>query len=83
MLFLTFCFLTGAFWQLAEGNAETGTKLQLAGGSCAFISCLAGYYLFFVQIMAAVDMPFSLPVFDMSTFIKGASDRRRVNESAA
>ena len=51
--------------------------LQTAGGSFAFITTACGWYLFLVQMLASVDFPINLPVFDMSTVIKGASDRKK------
>jgi hypothetical protein len=46
-----------------------------AGGAVFFVSCLAGWYLFFVQILASVDFPYTLPVGDLSRRVKGRSER--------
>ena len=85
MIFLTlalgFFMIAGSYWQLAQGNMAAGGSLQTAGGSIFFISILLGWYLFLVQILASVDFPVSLPVFNMSTMVKGASERRKAKES--
>jgi len=75
-LVMAFGFLAGAFWNIAEGQMDLAMKLQTGGGACAFITCLLGWYLFFIQILASVDFPFSLPVGDLSTKIKGKSDKK-------
>ena len=72
-----FCCLAGSFWQSAQGNASLGLRLQHAGGGLTFVTCLLGWYLFFVQMLAAVDFPLSLPVGDLSRFVKGLSDRQK------
>ena len=36
---------------------------------------MAGWWLFLAIMLAAVDFPIALPVGDLSTLIKGASDR--------
>ncbi|RDW64933.1 hypothetical protein BP6252_10584 [Coleophoma cylindrospora] len=78
---LGFILVTGAFWQLAQGNAAVGSKLLVGTGACFFGACVAGWYLLFVIMIATVDMPFSLPVGDLSTLIKGASDRAKMKKN--
>lgn len=70
-----FCCLAAFFWYVAQGMAAA--KLGVAAGALLFVVCLLGWYLFFVQLLAAVDFPLNLPVGDLSRFIKGASERRR------
>jgi uncharacterized protein len=36
---------------------------------------LFGWYILLVQMLAALDFPWNLPVGDLSGFIKGASER--------
>jgi len=76
-LVFAFGFLAGSFWHAGQGNASLASKLQIGGGACAFVTSMLGWYLFFVQVLASVDFPLSLPVGDLSNMIKGASDRRR------
>jgi succinate-acetate transporter protein len=66
MIFLSlvgaFGCLSGAYWNLALGNTATATRCQTAGGALSFITCVCGWYLFTVQILASVDFPINLPV---------------------
>ncbi|KKA25567.1 Transcriptional activator of ethanol catabolism AlcS [Rasamsonia emersonii CBS 393.64] len=65
-LTLGFCLLAGSYWQLAALNSTLADNLQIAGGASFFVACLAGWYLFFVQMLASVDFPYTLPVGDLS-----------------
>ncbi|TVY83245.1 Protein alcS [Lachnellula suecica] len=79
--FLGFLLAVGGFWSLAEGNAVTGARLLVGTGASFFVSSLAGWYLLFSIMMDVVDMPFTVPIFDLSTIIKGKgegeSERKR------
>jgi len=70
-----FSCLAGAYWQLALGNTATAVKLQHAGGGLTFAVSLLGWYIFLVQMLAAVDFPIGLPVIDLSRFVPGAAER--------
>ncbi|KAJ9493684.1 hypothetical protein H2202_010846 [Exophiala xenobiotica] len=72
-----FSCLAASFWHLAQDNASTATTLQHAGAGLAFAVCLLGWYLFTVQLLAAVDFPINLPVGDLSHIIKGASEKAK------
>lgn len=79
---LIFATLVGAFGCLAEfffsiGEGNPKIKVQHAAGGLTFVTSLLGWYLFFVQLLAAVDFPLNLPVGDLSRFIKGASERSK------
>lgn len=89
-LVLAFSLLTGAYWHNAEALATTppdaakaayASRLQVGGGACAFVTALAGWYLFFAIMLAALDFPFQIPVGDLSTMIKGASEKRKAQEN--
>lgn len=60
-LMLTFCFLSGAFWQLAEGNEALGNRLVVGGGACGFVATASGWYLFAGILLDSLHFPFSLP----------------------
>jgi succinate-acetate transporter protein len=82
IFFLIFLTLVAAFGCLAGfffsiGNSDPNITLQHAAGGLTFVTCLLGWYLFFVQLLAAVDFPLNLPVGDLSRFIKGASERAK------
>lgn len=67
--------LAAVFWYGAQGVASPG--LETSAGALTFVVSLLGWYLFFVQLLAAVDFPLNLPVGDLSRFIKGASERAK------
>lgn len=96
IIFLTlvaaFGCLTGAYWQLAlayaapatsavrAAHAATAGRCLLAAGALTFVTDMCGWWIFFAIMLAALDFPFQLPVGDLSTFIKGASDRQKAKE---
>lgn len=75
LLIPAFGCLAAVFWYGAQG--VTKTDLQTTAGALTFVVCLLGWYLFLVQLLAAVDFPLNLPVGDLSRFIKGASERAK------
>ncbi|KAI5919035.1 GPR1/FUN34/YaaH-class plasma membrane protein [Camillea tinctor] len=78
-LTMTFGFVTGAYWALANdyvGNAGFASRMLVGGGACAFAATAVGWYLFLTILLASVDFPVTLPVGDLSTTIRGASDRQ-------
>lgn len=78
VFFLIFLLLVPAFGCLAQYFFSHGadTVMLTAAGGLTFVICLLGWYLFLVQLLAAVDFPLNLPVGDLSRFVKGASDRK-------
>lgn len=78
VFFLIFLFLVPTFGCLAGfffGHGQNET-LAVAAGGMAFVVSILGWYLLFVQLLAAVDFPLNLPVGDLSRFIRGASERK-------
>jgi len=80
LLVPAFGCLAAAFWFIGAGNATAAAPVLLAGGACAFVVCLLGWYIFAAILLAAVDFPLSLPVFDLSHIIKGASEKKKARE---
>jgi len=93
-LCLAFPLLAGAYWQNAMGlgdldaaGAPNAAKLALAGrlqiaaGACLFVTSMAGWWIFLAIMLAALDFPFQIPVGDLSTLIKGASERKKAKEN--
>ncbi len=39
---------------------------------------MLGWYLFFALLFAAVDFPFQLPVGDLSTTVRGYSEKNKI-----
>ena len=81
-LFLTFVMLAGSHWEMANGNTASAANLQTAGGTFGFVSSLCGWYLFLLQVLAAVDFPVNLPVGDLTRMIKGGTERRKGGDMA-
>ncbi|KIW92423.1 uncharacterized protein Z519_07407 [Cladophialophora bantiana CBS 173.52] len=78
LLVAAFACLAEFFFQIGEGTVNT--TIQHSAGGITFVVCLLGWYLFFVQLLAAVDFPLNLPVGDLSRYIKGASERAEKTE---
>jgi len=90
-LVIAFSLLSGAYWQLANAygdgnNAATialAGRLQKAAGAFTFVTCMAGWWIFFAIMLAALDFPFQIPVGDLSTMIKGYSEKQKAKENMA
>ncbi len=86
-LVIAFALLAAVYWQSANGIASGAPqtqmihRMQVAAGAFTFITSMAGWWIFFAIMLAALDFPFQLPVGDLSTMIKGASERRKAKES--
>ncbi|KAI4119319.1 MAG: hypothetical protein LQ345_000756 [Seirophora villosa] len=84
-LVCAFGCLAGAYFNLAlyhanEANMAAATRAArclVAGGAFAFITSLAGWYLFLAIMLASLDFPLQVPVGDLSTLIRGASEKAR------
>ncbi|PVH80250.1 GPR1/FUN34/YaaH-class plasma membrane protein [Cadophora sp. DSE1049] len=76
---LGFILAAASFWTTALGEAVGATLLKGSGGSF-FVACIAGWYLLCAIMFATLDLPWGLsglPVGDLSTWIKGASEKRK------
>jgi succinate-acetate transporter protein len=87
-LVMAFGILAGAYWQNANAIAKMTSdpayasskvalagRLQIAAGACLFVTSMAGWWIFFAIMLAALDFPFQIPVGDLSTMITGYSKR--------
>lgn len=77
---LGFALGTGGLWAVAAGNVTPGARLLQGTGGCFFVASMAGWYLMLAIMMTVVDMPFVVPIFDISHVFKGMSDRQRQHE---
>ncbi|ATY62861.1 plasma membrane ammonium transporter (Ato3) [Cordyceps militaris] len=80
-LVISFGLLTGAYWVLAQdfaGNAARAQKLVVGGGAAGFACASLGWYLFLALLFAAVDFPIQLPVGDLSSLVRGHSERNKM-----
>ncbi|KAF5334868.1 hypothetical protein D9758_014279 [Tetrapyrgos nigripes] len=69
-LIFTFAFLAAGYGFVANGNLSYANTMLKAAGAWAFANVAIAWYLFSALILASVDMPFSLPVGDLSGFLK-------------
>ncbi|KAJ7181453.1 GPR1/FUN34/yaaH family-domain-containing protein, partial [Mycena crocata] len=69
-LVFTFAFLAAGYRQLGFGNASMGATMLKTAGAFGFVNILSGWYLATVLVFAAVEMPFNLPVGDLSGFLR-------------
>lgn len=67
--------LAAAYWIGAEGRLALAGNLQIASGAFVFAFCILAWYLFLAQLMQSLDFPFSLPIFDLSSKIKGQKQK--------
>lgn len=51
-----------------------------AAGSFIFITTIAGFYLVIAILLATLDFPVQFPVGDLSTLVRGASERTKAKE---
>ncbi|KAM0325823.1 hypothetical protein ACHAQA_007125 [Verticillium albo-atrum] len=81
-LVLAFGLLTGAYWALAAdyaGNAAFANKLIVGGGACAFVTCLAGWWIFVAILLAVLEFPVQIPVGDLSQLFVKKERRNKSN----
>ncbi|KAF2774475.1 hypothetical protein EJ03DRAFT_340597 [Teratosphaeria nubilosa] len=87
IIFLTlvpaFACLAGAYWHIGQGNTALADTLTITAGALTFVTDIAGWYIFAAILLASLDFPFSLPVGDLSRFVKGASERQKMKDSMA
>jgi len=69
-LVMTFAFLAAAYRQSGLGNASMSLTFLKTAGAFGFANIVGGWYLAVVLIFAAVEMPFFLPVGDLSGFLQ-------------
>lgn len=82
-LVLGFSLLSASYWQVANGIPDSnasilalGHRLQVAAGACFFVCSMAGWYIFFAIMLAALEFPFQIPVGDLSNLIKSDSQKK-------
>ncbi len=55
-------------------------QLQVAAGAFGFMAVMAGWWIFFAQMLASVDFPFEIPVGDISHLIKPMSEKKAMKD---
>ncbi|KAK3678472.1 hypothetical protein LTR78_001769 [Recurvomyces mirabilis] len=61
--------LAAAYWKASVGELALFHTLGFTAGAFTFILCVLALYLLFVQLLAAVEFPLTLPVGDLSSRI--------------
>ncbi|KAK0345298.1 hypothetical protein LTR59_007223 [Friedmanniomyces endolithicus] len=79
---VTFPCLAAAYFYAGAGVGPS-TECRVVGAAFAFVASMVAWYLWFSMLLEAVDWPFSLPVGDLSTMIKGKSDKLKSAENMA
>ncbi|KAJ5539708.1 hypothetical protein N7513_008040 [Penicillium frequentans] len=69
-LLLVFLLLSGAYWDLGEGNAVVGERCVKGAGAALFVASLLGFYLLIAQLFESMEFPFHLPVGDLTVLWK-------------
>jgi len=89
-LVVGFTLLAGSYWYNAKALAMVvpdpttlayATRLQITSGAFLFVTSMAGWWIFFAIMLAALDFPLQIPVGDLSTLIKGASEKAKVKDA--
>lgn len=79
-LLMTFVVLTASYWHLAARHLVMAQKLQVVAGAFGFMAVMAGWWIFFAQMLASVDFPYEIPVGDISHLITPLSERIKQKE---
>ncbi|KAI0028139.1 GPR1/FUN34/yaaH family-domain-containing protein [Vararia minispora EC-137] len=66
-LIFGFVFLAAAYDRVGYGNLDRARTYFKVAGAFTFVTCVSGWYLAASLLLASVNMPFSLPVGDLST----------------
>jgi succinate-acetate transporter protein len=80
LLVPTFCLLAATFWQTFD-SPQVAADCQKAAGALAFVVALLGWYILFSIMLALVDFPFQLPIGDLSSVVKGASQKAQMRSA--
>ena len=86
MLEGTFSLLAGSYFNFAKAYADPTNKLvrmraggmHFVAGAFGFAACMGGWYLIVAILAAELDFPWSVPVGDLSHFIRRKSPRGEV-----
>ncbi|KAK5070066.1 hypothetical protein LTS08_001240 [Lithohypha guttulata] len=75
---ITFPCLTASYFAAADGHMALAVSTRVAGAAFAFVASIVAWYLWFSMILESVDFPLTLPVGDLSKFVKGKSEKSMV-----
>ncbi|KZV94847.1 hypothetical protein EXIGLDRAFT_834682 [Exidia glandulosa HHB12029] len=79
-LTISFPLVAAGYFQTGMGNTDAASRLFVAGGVFAFVVSVAGFYIDVHLLLAAVDFPFNIPIFDLSAVVRGRTSRKEVRK---
>jgi len=76
---VTFVFelLAAGYFHIGVGNFAAATLELKAAGAFGFVVSLNAFWIFLHVMLAAVDFPYNVPLFDLSHLIKGKSQKEK------
>ncbi|KAH6891482.1 GPR1/FUN34/yaaH family-domain-containing protein [Thelonectria olida] len=79
LLLLVPCFacLSASFFAVSKGEASKALTYQHAGAALLLVVSFLGWYIFLALVLLSVEFPFTLPLGDLSTVIRGSGDRQK------
>ena len=80
---ITFPCLTASYFYAANGMLAIAKTTRVVGGAFSFIASMVAWYLWFSLILESVDFPVTLPVGDLSKYVKGKSDKAKSEREMA
>ncbi|ORY77008.1 GPR1/FUN34/yaaH family-domain-containing protein [Protomyces lactucae-debilis] len=75
--------LAASYWQTTLGHTDLAQRLQVAAGAFGFLCSMTGFYLEASILFDTLDFPITLPLGDLSGWIKPKSVRQKAKESLA
>lgn len=74
---VTFPCLAASYFLAADGVTGVSATCRIVGAAFAFVASMVAWYLWFSLILESVDFPLTLPVGDLSKYVKGKSDKAK------
>lgn len=77
----TFGTLCASFFALSKGKMSSAAEFQKVGAGLLLAVSFIGWWIFLALMLSAVDFPVMVPLGDLSTIIKGRSERMKAKET--
>ncbi|KAE8380208.1 GPR1/FUN34/yaaH family-domain-containing protein [Aspergillus bertholletiae] len=79
LLIITFSLFSAVHFQVAAGEIALAERLQMAAGAFNLALCVPVWHIFLAQMLESVDFPYTVPVGDLSTIIRGRSQKMQTD----
>lgn len=76
----TVATLAASYFAYGHGHVASAALLQNVGAGLLLAVSLIGWYIFAALVLLSVDFPFMLPLGDLSTRIKGYTEKHKVTK---